>query len=84
MNKTKIECFGWIIVGAQTRPEYQPDSEWVDNIVSQAWDNHIPIFLKNNLKQHHTKSAMSIFFRDAGSQTVHQFPESWKKEVELL
>ena len=37
----------WVIVGAQTNPDKQPEREWVDNILQQVAG--IPIFMKPNL-----------------------------------
>jgi protein gp37 len=41
----------WIIIGAQTKPELQPKTDWVDSIL-ELNDHYskIPIFMKNNLK----------------------------------
>jgi len=41
---------GWVIIGAQTRPNLQPPSEAVYNIVNQARALKIPVFCKNNLE----------------------------------
>jgi len=40
----------WIVIGAQTNPEFQPKKLWVDNILRIADDFEIPVFMKNNLK----------------------------------
>lgn len=40
----------WIIIGAQTRPNVQPEREWVEHLIEQARERNIPIFLKDNLK----------------------------------
>ena len=40
----------WIIIGAQTNPEFQPEKKWVDNIVNFARINNIPVFMKDNLR----------------------------------
>jgi len=40
----------WIIVGAQTRPNLQPQLEWVEDLVDQARKMEVPIFLKNNIQ----------------------------------
>jgi len=45
-----LEGIGWVIVGAQTRPNLQPPSEAVYNIVNQARALKIPVFCKNNLE----------------------------------
>lgn len=40
----------WIIIGAKTgKNPFQPQKEWVDEIVRQAESLAIPIFIKNNL-----------------------------------
>lgn len=51
------ECLGdvdldglqWIIIGAQTRPNLQPDSYWVWSLKNEAERHGIPVFMKNNL-----------------------------------
>lgn len=39
----------WIIIGAQTRPEWQPRLQWVNALQSQADLMDVPVFLKGNL-----------------------------------
>ena len=39
----------WVIVGAQTRPNKQPDVEWLNSVLRVAHSREIPVFLKNNL-----------------------------------
>lgn len=39
----------WIIVGAQTNPEKQPEGIWVDYLVECAEGLQIPLFMKSNL-----------------------------------
>lgn len=41
---------GWIIIGAQTRPEIQPNEHWIADLIALADGLHIPVFLKDNLK----------------------------------
>jgi len=52
LEKICINLHGvnWIIIGAQTCPEKQPEKEWVDLLIKQADMLKIPVFLKNNLK----------------------------------
>ncbi len=40
----------WIIIGAQSRPEFQPEQEWVADLIAQAREIGAKVFLKNNLK----------------------------------
>lgn len=40
----------WIIIGAQTNPEFQPRTQWVQAIIHDARELKIPIFMKENLK----------------------------------
>ena len=44
-----LDGVSWVIVGAQTRPEKQPDHRWVASLTKQAMSRDIPVFLKNNL-----------------------------------
>lgn len=44
-----LNGLNWIIIGAQTNPERQPEKEWVDKLVTQARQNDIKVFMKNNL-----------------------------------
>ena len=39
----------WVIIGAQTHPEVQPENRAVDWIVGQAGSYFIPMFMKDNL-----------------------------------
>jgi len=40
----------WAVIGAQTNPELQPDKEGVSILIECFKVNHIPVFLKPNLK----------------------------------
>ena len=40
----------WVVIGAQTRPDKQPEKAWVQGILDQADKYGIPVFMKNNLK----------------------------------
>lgn len=41
----------WVIIGAMKRPRLkQPKWEWVQDILLWADEQHIPVFLKNNLE----------------------------------
>ncbi len=37
----------WIIIGAQNRPELQPEKQWIQSIMDNAGD--VPVFMKPNL-----------------------------------
>lgn len=45
-----LSFLDWIVIGAQTRPEFQPDAEWVKGILNQANLHKIPVFMKGNLR----------------------------------
>ena len=47
---TSLIDIRWVIIGAQTNPERQPDPAWVDGIIAAAHYWHIPVFMKGNLK----------------------------------
>lgn len=43
--------YDWVIIGAMTGPgsqKYQPKKEWIDEIVKQADQKNIPIYIKDN------------------------------------
>lgn len=42
-----LSFLDWIIIGAQTRPEFQPDMDWVNGILDSALN--VPIYMKSNL-----------------------------------
>ena len=47
-----LEQISLFIIGAMTGPEakyHQPKKEWVENLITQADEFRIPVFLKNNL-----------------------------------
>jgi len=48
--KTDLEGIDWVIIGAQTRPNKQPELWWVDELFMEAWHKNIPIFMKPNLE----------------------------------
>lgn len=51
-NYDTLNGIDWIIIGAQTRPEVQPQQKWVDRLVGVAdsTGNYVAVFFKNNLK----------------------------------
>lgn len=44
-----LSFLDWIIIGAQSRPDFQPDMDWVDEILNQAKRHEIPVYMKKNL-----------------------------------
>jgi protein gp37 len=50
LGELNLNGIDWIIIGAQTRPNKQPEPEWVESLMLQARAYNIPIFFKNNLK----------------------------------
>jgi protein gp37 len=59
-----LSGINWLIVGAQTRPNLQPDEKWVHDLINKAGFMGIPVFLKNNLSDYHWYHC-------------RLFPESW-------
>lgn len=51
IGKISLEHIEWIIIGAQTRPNFQPETSWVKSLMHQADYHGIPIFLKPNLSE---------------------------------
>jgi len=51
----------WIVIGAQTRPNVQPKSDWVESLMLQCREHSIPIFMKSNLKGY--------------SSLLHEYPQ---------
>jgi protein gp37 len=49
LGEINLNGMDWIIIGAQTRPNFQPKPEWVYNLSYQASELGIPIFWKDNL-----------------------------------
>ena len=49
LEKINLEGIGWVIIGAQTRPNFQPKAEWVYSLSHQASELNIPVFWKSNL-----------------------------------
>ncbi len=45
-----LNGIGWVIIGAQSQPKRRPKKEWVTNIMDNAREYDIPVFLKNNLR----------------------------------
>lgn len=50
LGKVNLDGINWIIIGAQTRPNMQPKTEWVESLIQQCRERGIPIFMKSNLK----------------------------------
>lgn len=54
----------WVILGAETgnRPDkVTPARKWVDDIVAFCEENEIPVFFKNNLREHFPDLPASAF-----------------------
>jgi protein gp37 len=49
LGEVNLEGIDWIIIGAQTRPEVQPNPTWTARLFRQAHKNKIPFFIKNNI-----------------------------------
>jgi protein gp37 len=51
IEELNLECVQWVIIGAQTGPgAQQPRREWVHDILLEAGNHDIPVFIKNNLE----------------------------------
>ena len=44
-----LKGISWVIIGAQTKPNIQPDIRWIERIVNQANKDNCKIFMKSNL-----------------------------------
>jgi protein gp37 len=44
-----LQGIKWVIIGAQTNPDKQPDKKWVDEVLYCAGEHNLPVFMKNNL-----------------------------------
>lgn len=51
----------WLILGAQTNPEFQPKAQWVDRILKIADWLVIPVFMKDNLKYKEMRYEFPLF-----------------------
>jgi protein gp37 len=49
LSLSDLNNIDWIILGAQTRPNLQPEKTWVQKILCKSHKRRIPIFIKNNL-----------------------------------
>ena len=49
-EEVTFDSVDWVIVGAQSNPEVQPDSKWVISIVSQCEQIGAKLYFKPNLK----------------------------------
>ncbi len=44
-----LDGIDWVIIGAQRRPDVQPNLEWLDHLIRRADAVDAPVFLKDNL-----------------------------------
>lgn len=54
----------WVILGAETgnrQDKVTPARKWVDDIVAFCEENEIPVFFKNNLREHFPDLPASAF-----------------------
>lgn len=76
----------WVILGAETgnRPDKViPAREWVDNIVAFCAENEIPVFFKENLREHFPDLPASAFPWDNKAEPsqiwkAHYMVERWE------
>ena len=45
-----LGSISWVVIGAQSNPEIQPENEWVDEITAACEMLKIPVFFKDNMK----------------------------------
>jgi len=48
-----LQTIDWVIIGAMTgpgAPQNAPKGEWIEDIVRQARDANVPVFMKDNLR----------------------------------
>jgi protein gp37 len=50
LDKIDLKSIDWIVIGAQTRPDYQPDGAWIDRLIIEAAVHKTAVFMKNNLR----------------------------------
>jgi len=60
-----LDGIDWCVIGAQTNPELQPETDWVRSILRETGKHKIPIFMKPNLK---------------GTNHIQELPEMLRKE----
>lgn len=51
LDGVSLQHIEWLIIGAQTRPNIQPQSEWINNLIVEAKRHKAAVFLKNNIVQ---------------------------------
>lgn len=51
MGEVDLSGIDWVIIGAQSRPNVQPDPEWVEDLMQQATHEGAAIFIKNNVAE---------------------------------
>jgi len=70
MGDVDLSGIDWIIIGAQSRPDLQPDPEWVEDLMQQARHEGVAIFIKNNVAE------LPNF------RKVQEFPSAWWRQNE--
>jgi len=59
-----LEGIDWIIIGAETgnrKGKVKPKEQWILNLLKEAEDHQIPIFMKNNLKPYYKGELIQEF-----------------------
>lgn len=52
----------WLIIGAQTgKNPVAPKIEWIENILQQADNLNIPVFMKKNIEPYYDKTLLQQF-----------------------
>jgi protein gp37 len=47
-----FQGINWLIIGSQTQPVRHPPREWVDEIITAAYNANIPVFVKEPMASH--------------------------------
>lgn len=72
----ELEGLDWVIVGSMTG-QNQPNFklEWVMAIISEAINNGIPVFMKDNLEKHYDAKYGAGYFKKIPQSLKHEFPQ---------
>ncbi len=50
ISSADIAELDWLVIGAQTNPDFQPDRQWVERLTERAVKTGVPVYHKPNLE----------------------------------
>lgn len=81
LREYDLSKLNWIIIGAQTRPQKQPEHHWVMELMEIAGMFDIPVFMKNNLNYDLKLQEFPYYWSEKEKEWVHSITAREVQEI---